>query len=94
MKLFKIEGLRADDFAALVFMASDEKHAEAVRNWCANAKDTGHWLSDSPDTLIDNACMAADFGVEYNDLQLMVQRIEVLAAARGVLLPQYWQVIY
>jgi hypothetical protein len=38
--------------------------------------------------------MAADFGVEYNDLQLMVQRIEVLAAARGVLLPQHWQVIY
>ena len=94
MKLFTIEGLRADDFCSLVFMASDAKHADAVRNWCNMAKDTGHWLADCPDVVIDNACMNAEFSVEYNDLQLIVQRIEVLAAAQGVLLPKYWQVIY
>ena len=94
MKLFTIEGLRADDFCSLVFMASDAKHADAVRNFCDMAKDTGHWLADAPDVVIDNAVTYAEFSIDYNDLQLIVQRIEVLAAAQGVLLPKHWQVIY
>jgi hypothetical protein len=94
MELFKIEGLRADDFIALVFMASDAKHAQAVREFCALAKSTPHWIVDSPDVAIDNACQNANFTIEFDALKLLVQRIEVLAAARGVLLPNFWQVIY
>lgn len=94
MKLFTIEGLRAEDFTALVFMASDEKHAEAVRNWCRLADHNGHFIADAPDVVIDNAVTYAEFSIDYNDLQLIVQRIEVLAAAQGVLLPTHWQVIY
>lgn len=94
MKLFKIEGLRAEDFTLLVFMASDEKHAEAVREWCELADHNGHFVADDPATVIDNAVIHAGFNIEYNDLQLMVYRIEVLAEARGVTLPNFWQVIY
>lgn len=94
MKLFTIEGLRADDFCSLVFMASDAKHADAVRNWCRLADHNGHFVADAPDVVIDNAVTYAEFSIDYSDLQLIVQRIEVLAAAQGVLLPQHWQVIY
>jgi len=94
MELYSLHGLRAEPFTSLVFMASDEKIANAVREWCANHENTGNWIVDDPATLIDLACIKAEIPMEYNDLQLIVQRVEVLASARGVLLPKFWQVIY
>jgi hypothetical protein len=97
MKLFSIHGLRANEFAALVFMASNAKIADAIRNWCENHENTGNWIVDDPATLIDLARIdaeIADSELSYDAIKLIVQRVELLAESRGVTLPPHWQVIY
>lgn len=95
IELKTVSGLSGSDFATLVFMASDAKIATAVRDWIGSGEHpAAKSIGDDPETLIDCAVIRAEFSLPYNDVQLIIQRVEVLAAAHGILLPAGWQVIY
>ena len=95
MKLFTTSGLSGNDFATAVFMASDERIAQAVKDWMRDpSHPAARFICDDPATLIDCACGMAKVEISDEDIKTIVNRVEHLASARGILLPELWSVIY
>jgi len=94
MEFRTLVGLRPENFAAVVFMASDKRIADAVRDWCETHENTGKWIVDEPNDLIGLACLKAGIEIDADNINRIVIRVEVLAESRGVVLPQDWLVIY